>query len=146
MLAERLANQPRNREAVRRLLDLYSSVGETNKAGPSPIKLWATFSDDAEMLRALAKYYESHAELSKTWDVVKRLTVVEPSNVQNYLVLARISFAQNRKKDFYDAATRAIKLGGPSLRKALVSDPAFATWRSDPNSKKLNETQPFAQD
>jgi hypothetical protein len=54
----------------------------------------------------------SHAELSKTWDVVKRLTVVEPSNVQNYLVLARISFAQNRKKNFYDAATRAIKLGG----------------------------------
>ena len=146
VLAERLANQPRNREAVRRLLDLYSGVGETNKAGPLADQALGDFSDDAEMLRALAKYYESHAELSKTWDVVKRLTVVEPSNVQNYLVLARISFAQNRKKDFYDAATRAIKLGGPSLRKVLVSDPAFATWRSDPEFEKLNETQPFAQD
>ena len=59
MLAERLANQPRNREGGSPPVDLYSSVGETNKAGPSPIKLWATFSDDAEMLRALAKYYES---------------------------------------------------------------------------------------
>jgi len=28
----------------------------------------------------------------------------------------------------------------------LVSDPIFATWRSDPEFEKLNETQPFAQD
>ena len=52
---------------------------------------------------------------------------------------------QNRKKEFYEAANQAIKLGGPSLRKAFVTDPTFSSWKNDPEFKKLTETRSLEQ-
>ena len=93
------------------------------------------------MLRFIIKYYEERDELPKTLDAAKRLTLVETSNVQNYLLLARACFVQNRKKEFYEAAGQAIKFGGPSIRKAFVADPAFSSWKNDPEFKTLLEVQ-----
>ena len=142
-LHNKLAYQPKSRETVRRLIELYSGVGETNKAGPLIDQALGDFPDDADMLRFIIKYYEEHDELPKTLDAAKRLTLLETSNVQNYLLLARACLVQNRKKEFYEAADQAIKLGGPSIRKAFASDPAFSSWKNDPEFKKLTETQPL---
>jgi tetratricopeptide (TPR) repeat protein len=141
VLLGNLAYQSKSRETVRRLIELYSSVGETNKAEPLIDQALSDFPDDADMLRFIIKYYEEHDELPKTLDAAKRLTQAEPSNVQNYLLLARASFVQNRKKEFYEAANQAIKLGDPSLRKAFVTDPTFSSWKNDPEFRKLAETQ-----
>jgi hypothetical protein len=99
------------------------------------------FPDDADMLRFIIRYREQHDELPKTFDAAKRLTLLETTNVQNYLLLARACFVQKRKKEFYEAASQAIKLGGPSLRQAFVTDPTFSSWKNDPEFKKLKETQ-----
>ncbi len=144
VLLDKLAHQPKSRETVRRLIELYSSVGATNKAGPLIDQAPNDFPDDADMLRFIIKYYEEHDELPKTLDAAKRLTLVEPSNVQNYLLLARACFVQKRKKEFYEAADQAIKLGGPPIRKAFVTDPAFSSWNNDPEFKKLTETHSLA--
>ena len=96
------------------------------------------------MLRFIISYYEQHGELSKTLDAAKRLTLVETSNVQNYLLLARACFVLNKRQEFYEAATEAIRLGGPSLRKAFVADPAFSAWKEDPQFRKLAEPQSLA--
>jgi tetratricopeptide (TPR) repeat protein len=140
-LLGKLAYESKSRETVRRLIELYSSVGETNKAGPLIDQALNNFPDDADMLRFVIKYYEQHDELPKTLDAARRLTLVEPSNVQNYLLLARACFVQSRKREFYEAANQAIKLGGPSLRKAFIADPTFSSWKNDPEFKKLTETQ-----
>lgn len=140
-LLGKLAYESKSRETVRRLIELYSSVGETNKAGPLIDQALNNFPDDADMLRFIIKYYEQHDELPKTLDAARRLTLVEPSNVQNYLLLARACFVQSRKREFYEAANQAIKLGGPSLRKAFIADPTFSSWKNDPEFKKLTETQ-----
>jgi len=144
-LLDKLAYQSKSGETVRRLIELYSSVGETNKAGPLVDQALKDFPDDADMLRSIIKYYEEHDELPKTLDAARRLTLVETSNVQNYLLLARACFVQNRKKEFYEAANQAIKLGGPSLRKAFATDPTFSSWKNDPEFKTLAETQPLEQ-
>ena len=141
VLIEKRAYQAKSRETVRRLIELYSSVGETNKAGPLIDQALNDFPDDADMLRFIIKHYEEHDELPKTLDAAKRLTLVETSNVQNYLLLARACFVQNRKKEFYEAAGQAIKFGGPSIRKAFVADPAFSSWKNDPEFKTLSEAQ-----
>ncbi len=144
VLLEQRAYQAKSRETIRRLIELYSSVGETNKAGALVDQALNDFPDDADILRFLIKYYEEHDELPKTLDAAKRLTQVEASNVQNYLLLARACFVQNRKKEFYEAADQAIKLGGPAIRRAFAADPAFSSWKNDPEFKKLSEAQSLA--
>ncbi|MGC2579644.1 MAG: DUF2723 domain-containing protein [Terrimicrobiaceae bacterium] len=143
-LLDRLDHESKSRETVRRLIELYSSVGETNKAAPLIDQALSDFPNDADMLRFIINYYEQHGELSKTLDAAKQLTLVETSNVQNYLLLARACFVQNKKQEFYEAATEAIRLGGPSLRKAFVADPAFSAWKEDPQFRKLAEPQSLA--
>ena len=80
----------------------------------------------------------------KPWTPPGASPCVETSNVQNYLLLARACFVQNRKKEFYEAADQAIRLGGPSFRKAFATDPTFSAWKNDPEFKKLTEAQSLA--
>ena len=136
-----LATQPRSGETVRRLIQLYAAVGETNKAEPLLQQAQSNFYQDADMLRFVLRYYEERGELPKTLEPARRLTLMETSNVHNYLLLARACFVMKKKEEFYEAIHSAIRLGGPSLRKALLSDPTFSTWKNDPQFKKLAEEQ-----
>jgi tetratricopeptide (TPR) repeat protein len=140
-LRELLVSQPTSGETLRKLIQLYSSVGETNKAEPLLQQAQSNFSEDADMLRFIIRYYEEHGELAKTLESARQLTRLETSNVQNYLLLARVCFVLNKKSEFYEAAHSAIRLGGPSLRKAFLSDPTFSRWKNDPEFKKLAEEQ-----
>ncbi|HEY5811898.1 MAG TPA: tetratricopeptide repeat protein, partial [Terrimicrobiaceae bacterium] len=142
-LREKLASQTKSSGTVRRLIELYSSVGETNKATPLIEQALKDFPDDADMLRFIIRYYEETEQLPRTLEPAKRLVSVEPSNVQNYLLLARANFVLNRKNEFYEAANQAIKLGGRSLRKAFLEDPKFSSWKADPEFKKLTEEVPL---
>ncbi len=128
-------------KTLRRLIELYSSVGDTNKATPLIEQVQNDFPDDADMLRFIIQYYEQLGELPKTFDAARRLTLVETSNVQNYLLLARACFVLNKKEEFYEAANRAIQLGGPSLRRAFINDSKFSAWKDDAEFKKLTEGQ-----
>jgi tetratricopeptide (TPR) repeat protein len=143
-LLDKLAYESKGRETVRRLIELYSSVGETNKAAPLVNQALSDFPNDADMLRFIIKYHEQHGELPKTLEAAKRLTQIETSNVQNYLLLARAYFVQDQKQEFYEAANEAIRLGGPSLREAFVADPTFSAWKDDPQFRKLSEPQSLA--
>ena len=145
-LRELLVSQPTSGDTLRRLIQLYSSVGETNKAEPLLQQAQSRFSEDADMLRFIIRYYEERGELAKTLEPARQLTRVETSNVQNYLLLARACFVLNKKSEFYEAAYAAIRLGGPSLRKAFLSDPTFSTWKNDPEFKKLAEEQSLPPD
>jgi tetratricopeptide (TPR) repeat protein len=143
-LRETLISQPKSGDTLRRLIELYASVGETNKATPLIEQAQRDFPADADMLRFIIQYYEELGELPKTFEAAHQLTMVETSNVQNYLLLARACFVLNKKTEFYDAAARAIRLGGPSLRKAFMSDPIFSAWKDDPEFKNLAEGQSLA--
>ena len=138
-IRESLALQPASGEALRRLIQLYSSVGETNKAEPLLQQAQSNFPSDPDMLRFVLRYYEERGELAKTLAPARRLTLVETSNVHNYLLLARACFVLNNKEEFYEAAREAIRLGGPSLRKAFLNDSKFSAWKNDPEFRKLAE-------
>ncbi len=141
LLREALVSQPKSGETLRRLIELYSSVGDTNKATPLIEQVQKDFPEDADMLRSIIQYDEQLGELSKTFDAARRLTLVETSNVHNYLLLARACFVLNKKEEFYEAANHAIQLGGPSLRRAFISDSKFSAWKDDAEFKKLTEGQ-----
>ena len=134
---DKLTLQPKSPAIVSRLIELYASVGETNKTDLLVGQALKDFAENADMLRFIIKYYQEHNQLAQTLEPARRLSVVEDSNVQNYLLLAQACFVQNRKEEFYEAAKQAIRLGGPSFRKALAIDPTFSAWKTDPEFKKL---------
>ncbi len=136
-LSLKLSEQPKSREILQKLLELYTSVGDTNKAAPLIEKALKDFPEDTDMLRFLIKHHEFNNELPQTLEPARRLTVVEASNVDNFLLLARAYFAQDKKKEFYETAAKAVELGGPPVREAFLNEPQFSPWKDDPEFKTL---------
>lgn len=133
----KLTEQPKSREVLQNLIQLYANVGDTNNASPLIERALKDFPGDSDMLRYIIRYREENNEIPLTLDPAKRLTEVEGSNVANFLLLARAYFVQNKKKEFYDTAIRAVELGGAPVREAFRNEPQFSLWANDEEFKKL---------
>jgi len=133
----KLTEQPKSRETLRHLIQLYANVGATNKSDPLVERAFKDFPEDTDMLRYIISYREENNQLPLTLEPARRLTELESSNVANYLILARAYFSQDKKKEFYATANKALEVGGPIVREAFLSEPQFSRWRNDPEFKKL---------
>jgi len=136
-LTLKLSEQPKSREILQNLIQLYANVGDTNKSDMLIERALLDFPEDTDMLRYIIQYHEENNQLPQTLEPARRLTVIESSNVANYLILARAYFVQDKKKEFYTSAAKAVELGGPSAREAFLAEPQFSRWKNDPEFKKL---------
>ena len=136
-LTLKLSEQPKSRETLQNLIQLYANVGDTNKADPLIERALRDFPEDSDLLRYIISYHEQNNELSRTLEPARRLTMVEGSNVENFLLLARAYFLQDKKKEFYETAARAVELGGPSVQEAFRTEPQFSAWTNEVEFKKL---------
>lgn len=136
-LVAKLKEQPKSRDTVRKLIGLYGSVAETNKAQPVIQQAMKDFPEDTDLLRAIIAFYEQTDQLGQTLDPALQLTKAENANVTNHLLLARAYFYQDKKKEFYDTARKAVELGGESVREGFASEPTFIPWRDQPEFKAL---------
>lgn len=138
-LTRKLAEQPNSSETLKKLIELYASMADTNRATPLVERVLKDFPNDTDMLRFVIEYHEQLEEPGKIIEPAIRLTQLESSNVANYLLLARAYHAQEKKKEFYDAAGKAVELGGDSIRDIFMNEPGFSNWSTDPEFKKLTE-------
>lgn len=137
LLEATLAQQPRSREVTEKLLDLYSTVGETVRAAKLLDRALAQFREDPDFLRLAANYSDINGLLPQQLTAAKNLVLIEASNGENFLILARAAFRNNDKKTFYSAARRAIELSGLPMQEAIQQSPLFHSWKKDPEFKKL---------
>lgn len=142
-LLTKLNAQPKSRETLQQLIRMYATVGQTNKSQPLVERAFKDFPNDSDMLRFIVQYYDESDDWAKTEEPSKRLVEIEGSNVQNHLLLVRAYFAQQKKKEFYEAAEQAVKVGGKNIQEMFQYDPTFAPWRNDPEFKKLIAPQPI---
>lgn len=138
-LDRKLVAQPKSRETLHKLIGLYAGVGDTNKAQPLVERAMHDFPNDTDMLRFIIQYYAQNNELSGTLEPARRLTEIESSNIDNYLLLARAYFGLDKKKEFYETAQKAVELGGNPVREGFQTEPIFSAWTNDPEFKKLVE-------
>lgn len=136
-LVAKLKDQPKSRDTVRKLIELYGMVGETNKAQPIIQRALRDFPGDTDLLREIIIYHEQTDQLTNTLEAARQLASIESSNVDNKLLLARAYFLNDRKKEFYETATEAVSLGGEPVRKAFAHEPMFTPWREQPEFQKL---------
>ncbi len=136
-LKDTLAQQPRNREIIDKLIELYSHVGESEKADAVVKKGTNDLADDPAMLRIAVTYYGVNGKWTEALAPAERLIHIEPTNAQNYLLLARVYYSLDKKKEFYETARKAIEVGGVSMREQILNDDFFQAWRNDPEFQSL---------
>jgi hypothetical protein len=141
-LGESLAKNPKDRDKTEKLLGLYSSTGDTNKASDLLGKSMEVFRDDPEFLRKAVQYGEINNLPSQEIAAARKLVATGTNSGDDYLLLARAFFRNNDKTNFYSAARTAIEKGGLPMREVILAHPLFAPWRQEEEFKKLQNPLP----
>lgn len=141
-LDESLAKNPKDRDKTEKLLGLYSSTGDTNKASDLLDKSMEVFRDDPEFLRKAVQYGEINNLPSQEIAAARKLVATGTNSGDDYLLLARAFFRNNDKTNFYSAARTAIEKGGLPMREVILAHPLFAPWRQEEEFKKLQNPLP----
>lgn len=141
-LTDSLAKNPNDREKTEKLLELYSSTGETNKTTELISKSVEVFHDDPEFLRKAVQFGEINNLPAQEQIAAQKLVSPGTNSGDDYLLLARACFRNNDKTNFYSAARTAIQKGGLPMREAVFDHPLFAPWRQEEEFKKLRDPLP----
>ncbi len=86
----RWLKQPRNREIINKLIELYSNVDESEKSEAIVKKGTNDLADDPAMLRIAITYYGVKDKWQEAETPALQLVRIEPTNAQNFLLLARV--------------------------------------------------------
>jgi len=141
-LTDSLAKDPKDRDKTGKLLELYTSTGETNKITGLLDKSVEVFRDDPEFLRKAVQFGEMNSLPAQEVAAAKKLVAPGTNSGDDYLLLARAFFKNNDKTNFYPAARTAIRKGGLPMREAIFEHPLFAPWRQDEEFKSLHSPLP----
>lgn len=141
-LTDELEKNPKDREKTEKLMELYTSTGETNKMTELLAKSVELFPDDPDFLRKAAQYGEMNNLPVQEVAAAQKLVAAGTNSADDYLLLARAFFRNNDKTNFYSAARTAIQKGGLPIREAIFDHPLFAPWREEDEFKKLKNPLP----
>lgn len=144
-LTVKLAAQPKSRGTFGKLLGLYTKVGDIHAAQPLIDRALTDFPNDADIMRDIITLQGQDKQFAETEAAAKRLTEIESTNIDNYLLLARAYFYQHKKKEFYKTAAQAIALGGEDVKDGFRTEPIFSSWTNDPEYQKLIKPGPLVQ-
>lgn len=136
-LQAKLKEQPKSRDTIQQLIRLYTFAGETNQAQPVIQRALQDFPGDTDLLQNIITFYEQTDQLAESLDAASLLAKADGSNLTSHLYLARAYFYQDKKKEFYETAARAVELGGEDVRAAFAAEPTFAPWRNQPEYQNL---------
>jgi tetratricopeptide (TPR) repeat protein len=138
-LSDALEKKPEDRDKTLKLLDLYTSTGETNKITGLLDKSAELFQGDLEFLRKAIQFGEMNNLPAQEVAAAQKLVAAGTNSGDDFLLLARASFRKNDKTNFYQAARTAITKGGLPMREAVFEHPLFAPWRQEEEFKKLRD-------
>lgn len=132
-----LEKNPKDQEKAGKLLELYSSTGDTNELSEFLSQAVETFGDNPKFLRTAAQYAEANDLPASELAAARKLVAGATNTGDDYLLLARACFRNNDKTNFYSAAKTAIEKGGLPIREAIMGYPLFTPWREEEEFKKL---------
>jgi tetratricopeptide (TPR) repeat protein len=134
---EAVAKQPASVVDVQKLLELYASVGDTNKVSDLLGNSIPLLAKDAAFLRVAVEYGEAGSLPESELAAAKALVAVEPDVAENQLALARAALRNRKKEDFFAAARAAVEKGGLPMREAFTKSTEFDPVRNDPEFQAI---------
>lgn len=136
-----LKTEPKNRDALKQLVTLCLQVSQNNLAEEYLNMGLKEHRDDPDFLRFAIGYFQLDKKSVKSLAPAQRLVEIEPANAVNFCLLARAWSMQANMPEFYNAATKAISLGGAAIREKIRRDPFFTRLADDPEFKTLTDPE-----
>jgi tetratricopeptide (TPR) repeat protein len=128
---------PKDLEKTEKLLELYYSVGDTNKSSELLKSSLARFSDNSDFLTKAIQFSEMNVLPERELEAAKLLVAVSTNAGDSLLALARAWCRNNDKTNFYATARAAVEKGGLPVSEALFTQPVFIRWRWEEEFQKL---------
>jgi hypothetical protein len=132
-----VAKQPASAADVQKLLELYASVGDTNKVTDLLGNSIPLLAKDAAFLRLAVEYGEAGGLPESELSAAKALVAVEPDVAENQFALARAALRNRKNEEFFAAARAAVEKGGLPMREALAKSAEFDPVRNDPEFQAI---------
>ncbi len=136
-LEKKVAESPEDQKATEDLLELYSSVGETNLTASLLTNAVQRFRTNKEFLNLAVNYSAVSSlpdlELTSAQELVK----LDPEEADYHLLVARAAARKKNRDLFFHSAKEALRLGGIPIRETLERSPDFQEWREGPEFQKL---------
>jgi tetratricopeptide (TPR) repeat protein len=132
-----VAKQPASAADVQKLLELYASVGDTNKVSDLLGNSIPLLAMDAAFLRVAVEYGEAGGLPESELAAAKALVAVEPDVAENQFALALAALRNCKKEEFFAAARAAVEKGGLPMREAFAKSTEFDPVRNDPEFQAI---------
>ena len=134
---EALAKEPANSAAVQKLLELYASVGDTNKVAPLLGNSIPLLAKDAAFLKVAVEYGAAGGLPESELAAATALVALEPDIAENQLALARAALRNNNRPEFFSALRLAMEMGGLPMQEVLAKSQEFDSVRNEPEFQTI---------
>ncbi len=123
---EALDAAPNDAEAFTRLLTLYASMGDTNRANQIITTRLHDFTNQSGPLKSMASYLETTEQPKRFQEVAELLVATDAKDPMHHYILARALMVNDHAEAAFESAARAVREGGRKARELLAQDPVFA--------------------
>ncbi len=136
-LESALVENPANREALEQLILFYTQASQSDKADEYLSKGLEILGENPDFLRFAINHYQMYQQAEKSLEPAQKLVKIEPDFGPNYYLLARACYSQSDLPGFYEAAEKAISLGGLPTRAMILQDSSFIPLHKEEAFQKL---------
>ena len=131
---------PKNRDFTQRLLHDYEQIDDKEAADQLIASAQKEVPDDTVLLQDFINHYVVATRFDKALELARKWDKLEPDNPEVKFMLTKFFFITGDRSEFYSGATKAVEMGGISMRERYAHEPVFGAIRSDPEFQTLIKT------
>lgn len=131
------ASDPSNPQIVSNLLRLYSETAQADKIREVLEQSAKAYGDNPDFLKFAVEFCNTNGQWQAGLEFARKLASAMPDDAGVRLALARFEFANRNLPQFFEAAHKAIQLGGVQAKAALAGDPMYLMVRGTPEFQKM---------
>ncbi|MGB8355139.1 MAG: DUF2723 domain-containing protein [Chthoniobacteraceae bacterium] len=132
-----LHSDPKNRDFTQRLLHDYEEIDDKEAADQLIVSAQKEVPDDTVLLQDFINHYVVATRFDKALELARKWDQLEPDNPEVKFMLTKFFFITGARSEFYSGATKAVEMGGISMRERYAHDPVFAPVRPEPEFQAL---------
>lgn len=133
ILKSELAANPQDGEILSHLLRLYMEAGQFDDVKALMKESMISYGDNPDFLKFAVDFSNSNAQWQVGLEPARKIVTLFPNDPKWWLLLARFEFANRQTNAFFEAAQKAIQIGGVQAKMMLANDPLYAIVRGSPD-------------
>lgn len=137
ILRTELAANPQDGGVLSNLLRLYMETAQPEAAKALLDESMKSYGDSPDFLKFAVDFASTNGQWQAGLEPARKLAQVLPNDPASWLALARFEFANRQTNAFFEAAQKAIQLGGVQAKTIIANDPLYMMSRNSPDFVRL---------